>query len=310
VLIFLPDSVAVGEHYKLITYNYDHWNNAVESNSQLITITEHPTPDGTNLMDMFGAPNCVITYDSDGETLDFCSFVNNRLMTAPDLQFYESTLVRREDILYFQNDIYDNLYMQYEYTIIDPLNHVVNYDLTQVGIQDDRYYQGGFFIPLMNVPHGEYTIQRSDPTGQFNTPFYNPVSETIATQNVEQIGGWASVSQNGGGGNSGTRDLCTTKECFFDDIGENCFDIVEEYISLDFTNRPSPRDIDRLIRGQNDYIFVQVEALTKGFNKVGWQCVDPLYCPVVEVARMQFEDDKFAIMLKIDYDAVLYANNG
>lgn len=70
------------------------------------------------------------------------------------------------------------------------------------------------------------------------------------------------------------------------------------------------RDIDRIVRGQNDYIFIQVESLTRGFNKVGWQCRNPDYCPVVEVARMQFEDDLFGIMLKIDDDAVLYENNG
>lgn len=58
VFVFFPSSVVSGEYYKLITYNYDHWNSEVESNSYLITVLEHPTPDGTNLYDIFGSPNC------------------------------------------------------------------------------------------------------------------------------------------------------------------------------------------------------------------------------------------------------------
>lgn len=73
-------------------------------------------------MDIFGAPNC--------ELSSSCAFVNNALMTASELQNYESALVRREDILYFDNDVYDNLFMEFVFTITDPLDQVVNYDLT------------------------------------------------------------------------------------------------------------------------------------------------------------------------------------
>lgn len=133
VLIFLPDTVYTGEHYKLITYNYDHWNDEVESHSQLISIIEHPTPDGLNLRDMFGAPNCVLEGPPGPRPRPVpsnCNFVNDALMTTVEIQDYESTLVRREDILYFQNDLYDNLWTNYSYSVIDPLGEVVRLNLT------------------------------------------------------------------------------------------------------------------------------------------------------------------------------------
>lgn len=189
--------------------------------------------------------------------------------------------LRREQVLIFENNVYDNLFTDFDFAIIDPLGVVVSYDLVGVYIEDDQYYHGLFYIPLLDVAHGEYTIQRYDPTVSLD---YTATGETIATHTIEQIGGWAAVGLNGGGGNSGTRELRYDVDSFFEDIGENCFAIVENYITLDFEN--PRRDINRVVRGQNDYIFIQVESLTRGFNKVGWQCRNPDYCPVVEVARM------------------------
>lgn len=71
-LMFLPDGVAPGEHYLLSVYSYDHWNLDVAEAMAgiIISIKEHPTPDGDNLFDMFGAPNC------DDED---CTFYSNYL---------------------------------------------------------------------------------------------------------------------------------------------------------------------------------------------------------------------------------------
>jgi hypothetical protein len=42
----------------------------------------------------------------------------------------------------------------------------------------------------------------------------------------------------------------------------------------------------------------------------GWQCRDPNYCPVTELSRLHLDHRQKALMLKIDWDAVQYIENG
>jgi hypothetical protein len=147
--------------------------------------------------------------------------------------------------------------------------------------------------------HGDYVIVRYNPALSDST-------EIIQAVTLVQVGGLANIAPGEGGGNSPTEERTSTDD-FFDDIGENCFAIVQDHVGIDF--RDPPRDIDPLLRGQNDYIFMQLE-LTDTTIDFGWQCRDPNYCPVTELSRLHLDHRQKALMLKIDWDAVQYIENG
>jgi hypothetical protein len=69
-LMWLPPDVTPGEHYLLSVYGYDHWNTHVTATAPgiIISIKQHPVPNGDNLFDMYGAPNC--------DSVD-CTFYSN-----------------------------------------------------------------------------------------------------------------------------------------------------------------------------------------------------------------------------------------
>lgn len=65
-----------------------------------------------------------------------------------------------------------------------------------------------------------------------------------------------------GGGNSGQIDYVESEDAFFDQIGENCFEIVNTWLDVDFTVVTSPEDSAQeggaVFRKIDDYIAVQV----------------------------------------------------
>lgn len=73
-----------------------------------ITILEHPTPDGSNLFDMYGTPNCV---------LPDCIFHNQAELDATpylsqqgyDIMISDDDL-RRELLFFFEANLFDNLW--------------------------------------------------------------------------------------------------------------------------------------------------------------------------------------------------------
>jgi len=50
--------------------------------------------------------------------------------------------------------------------------------------------------------------------------------------------------------------------------------------------------------------------LTDALAHVGWQCRNPDFCPVTELSRVHFTSLNIGVMLKIDWDAPFYSNNG
>lgn len=117
-----------------------------------------------------------------------------------------------------------------------------------------------------------------------------------------------------GGGNSGEVQYVTSEDAFFDDVGENCFELIQTYLNVDFTEVTSPVDSPQeggyKSRKINDYIAVQVTmdpdetwssgSMTGGtmLKNVGWQCADSSNCPVTEVARLWTSPAQVSIMLK------------
>jgi hypothetical protein len=216
-------------------------------------------------------------------------------------------------LFYFYTSLYDNLWTQYEFEVfygacddVSDLSTCSITDETPLGwvleaasIYADTYYEGLFRVPLDDVPYGDYIITRRDPS-------QSDSREIIEAKYIRQIGGLRDSSEfDSTLGNSGAATLRFDKDNFFDDIGENCFQIVQDYIIVDFNN--PERDINRIVRGQDDYIFFQIE-LSDPNADVAWQCRSATYCPVQELARLHISTNQKALMLKIDADAETYAD--
>jgi hypothetical protein len=98
----------------------------------------------------------------------------------------------------------------------------MEWTIEAVAISEDsntEYYEGMIRVPLLGLRYGNYLLTRNDPSLSDST-------EIIEAVTLEQIGGLADISPDGGGGNSGT-ELRFNNDDFFDDIGENCFEIVK-----------------------------------------------------------------------------------
>jgi hypothetical protein len=93
---------------------------------------------------------------------------------------------------------------------------------------NSEYYEGMVRIPILGLPYGDYLLTRYNPSDSTS-------EEIIQAVTLVQIGGLADIGANGGGGNSGT-ELRFNNDDFFDDIGENCFKIVKDFITVDFTD--------------------------------------------------------------------------
>lgn len=183
----------------------------------------------------------------------------------------------------------------------------LGWTLETASIYADTYFEGLFRVPLDDVPYSHYIITRTDPAGLYDSPFTESDSrEMVEARYIRQIGGLRDSSEfDSPLGDSGAATLRFDKDNFFDDIGENCFQIVQDYIIVDFTD--PPRDINRIVRGQDDYIFLQIE-LSDANADVAWQCRSATYCPVQELARLHISTNQKAVMLKIDSDAETYAD--
>jgi hypothetical protein len=79
-LLYLPESVQAGSHYLLSIYGYDHWNLHVSESlpGMIISIEDHPIPDGTNLYDMYGAPNCESDCDYYSDEAQFLALLTDQ----------------------------------------------------------------------------------------------------------------------------------------------------------------------------------------------------------------------------------------
>lgn len=93
---------------------------------------------------------------------------------------------------------------------------------------DTEYYEGMVRIPILGLPYGDYVLTRYSPSDSSS-------EEIIQAITLVQIGGRAEIGPNEGGGSGGTQ-LRFNNDDFFDDIGENCFKIVKDFVTVDFTD--------------------------------------------------------------------------
>jgi hypothetical protein len=94
----------------------------------------------------------------------------------------------------------------------------------------------------------------TDSTGNYETEYYPSSSLRYITIPV--------AAEFTGGGNSGQIDYVESEDAFFDQIGENCFEIVNTWLDVDFTVVTSPADSAQeggvVYRKIDDYIAVQI----------------------------------------------------
>lgn len=223
----------------------------------MIAIENHPTVDGTTLFELFGAPNC--------ESTD-CTFYSDYSTFSALIPSQD----RRGGYFYFSCNLYDNLWTEYGFAVY-PGSCSDNSDISTCSYSSSdtaeawtvdivsiyegdgtSYYEGFFSIPLNDIMSGNYVVIRYDPSqGEDDT------AEIISSVYLDEIGGLADIGDGEGGGNSGTVVLKYSEDWFLNDIEFICFDLVEDYISVDFTDPPS--HIDPVVRSQHDYIYIQAE---------------------------------------------------
>lgn len=155
--------------------------------------------------------------------------------------------------------MFDNLWTEYAFagvyaecgdinnfaTCSYDVNDLQDWNLEAVAITEDsltEYYEAMMRIPILGLPHGDYVLIRFDPSQGAQA-----TAEVMDAITLVQMGGLATVGYHASAGNSGTNELRFDKDAFFDDIGENCFAIVEDFVPVDFAD--PPRDIDRYLRG-------------------------------------------------------------
>lgn len=153
-------------------YGYDHWNMNVQAAlpGVVITIADHPIPDGTNLMDIYGAPNCVgdcVYYSDESQFLALLSS--------------NQTYTKREKLWHIEANLFDNLWLDYAFAAgfatcgdIDNLasctydaQGLVEFAFEAVAITegaDTEYYEAMARVPILGLAHGDYVYVRYDPT--------------------------------------------------------------------------------------------------------------------------------------------------
>jgi hypothetical protein len=92
--------------------------------------------------------------------------------------------------------------------------------------------------------------------------------EIIKTVHLDEVGGITVVGEGEGGGNSGQAVMRTSGDWFFQDAGKNCFELVQNYLNIDFTGE-FPSHIDPILIAPGELIYAQIKQNQVG-NRAGW----------------------------------------
>lgn len=171
----------------------------------------------------------------------------------------------------------------------------------------EAYYEFVMYIPVDWQEEWHFRVVTTDAAG--NNKYYPTATTLYVTVPV--------AAEFTGGGNSGEIQYVTSEDAFFADVGENCFELIQTYLDVDFTVTTNPPNSAQegnsgvpVVRKINDYIAVQItmdptETWSSGsmsggtmLKNVGWQCDSSTYCPVTEVARLWTSPAQVSIMLK------------
>jgi len=264
-ILSIPDTTTPGEQYVVV---FEELSGSGSANSFAYEVGADPSafyfdrPSGSELSD-YGLPNCELpdcTYYSDYSDFDNLNLVDD---LTPDGEFYgyieitdwydDATVASGGvDISIIAVDLNgDSLDLDFsDFTITAASLDVY---LTSDGSDiDSLYYDFHMKIPETWTQEMFFRISAEATTDSGSDVVYFPDASGYLYLSIP------TPAEFTGGGNSGSVDYVESEDAFFEQIGENCFEIVNTWLNVDFTASDSTQEGGVAYRRIDDYIAVQV----------------------------------------------------